>query len=48
MGRTLKTDLLVVENQLKVKDSKAVVDWREKRKEVQKFYHDRKPSFCHN
>ena len=42
MGRTLKTDLPVVENQLKVKDSKAVVDWRKKRKEVQKFYHDRK------
>ncbi|CAB4021418.1 Transposon Ty3-G Gag-Pol poly [Paramuricea clavata] len=41
MGRTLKTDLPVVENQLNVKDSKAVVAWKTKKKEIQKAYHDR-------
>ena len=41
MGRTLKTDLPVVENQLNVKDSKAVVTWKTKKKEIQKAYHDR-------
>jgi hypothetical protein len=41
MGRTLKTDLPVVENQLNVKDSKAVVAWKKKKKEMQKAYHDR-------
>ena len=32
---------MIVENQLKLKNSKAVVEWKKKRKEVQKFYHDR-------
>ncbi|CAB3997996.1 Hypothetical predicted protein [Paramuricea clavata] len=41
MGRTLKTDIPVVENQLNVKDSKAVVAWKTKKKEIQKAYHDR-------
>ena len=41
MGRILKTDLPVVENQLNVKDSKAVVAWKTKKKEIQKAYHDR-------
>ena len=41
MGRTLKTDLPVVENQLNDKDSKAVVAWKAKKKEIQKAYHDR-------
>ncbi|CAB3980369.1 dynein heavy chain axonemal [Paramuricea clavata] len=41
MGRTLETDLPVVDNQLNVKDSKAVVAWKTKKKEIQKSYHDR-------
>ena len=31
MGRKLETDLPIVENQLKVKDSKAVVAWKMKK-----------------
>ena len=41
MGRKLETDPPIVENQLKVKDSKAVVAWKMKKKEVRKAYHDR-------
>ena len=40
MGRKIKTDLPIVENQLKAKDSKAVVAWKMTKKEVQKAYHD--------
>ena len=41
MGRTLKTELPVVQTQLEVKNSTAVVDWKVKQKEMQKKYHDR-------
>ena len=41
MGRKLKRDLPIVENKLTVKDSKAVVAWKWKKKEVQKDYLDR-------
>ncbi|CAB4044299.1 Retrotransposable element Tf2 type 1, partial [Paramuricea clavata] len=40
-GHLIKTDLPVVENQLNVKHSKAVVAWKTKKKEIQKVYHDR-------
>ena len=41
MGRTLKTDLPVVQKYLEVKDSKSVIDWKTKKKEVQKKYYDK-------
>ena len=48
MGRKLKTDLPIVDNQLKVKDSKAVVAWKMKKKKFRRLTMTETPNFSHH
>ena len=48
MGRKLKTDLPIVDNQLKVKDSKAVGAWKMKKKKFRRLTMTETPNFSHH